>query len=247
MVPACTFSCILALILLQVSSISWPQLTASSHHQQSSLSSNNKNHTKVRFLHDRKWTKINAIPLKRRKGEMNFMKEFMFYMTLSLSSSCLKSLLWKKKYLRYWTGLVLLPCPIILYCNFFLISGQGTQTVLFFIRKYLVISAVLPEYPDDENVIIFRSDSIAVHSILNPLWVVIKWTKQGCMVDYRGVTQLNSFVGLQLRSNILFFLLWHQQRILVTIIYLLYLTNITCCLADLMLKLIQFWFIIQFF
>ena len=33
--------------------ISWPQLTASSHHQQSSLSSNNKNHTKVRFLHPR--------------------------------------------------------------------------------------------------------------------------------------------------------------------------------------------------
>ena len=77
------------------------------HHQQSSLSSNNKNHTKVRFLHDRKWTKINAIPLKRRKGEMNFMKEFMFYMTtLSLSSSCFKkSDLKNISHFWYWTGL----------------------------------------------------------------------------------------------------------------------------------------------
>ena len=36
---------------------------------------------------------------------------------------------------------------------------------------YEIISAVLP---DDVNVIIFRLDSIALHVIPNPLWVIIK-------------------------------------------------------------------------
>ena len=169
MVPACTFSCILALILLQVSSISWPQLTASSHHQQSSLSSNNKNHTKVRFLHDRKWTKINAIPLKRRKGEMNFMKEFMFYMTtLSLSSSC-----FKKSDLKNIPLLILNrpPCPIVLvYSNFFIISEQETQTILFSNPPPLLMMRVHIVYDYFQ----IRLSILAVHSILNPLWVVIK-------------------------------------------------------------------------
>ena len=84
--------------------ISWPQLTASSHHQQSSLlSSNNKNHTKVQFLHDRKWTKINAIPLKRRKGGDEFYEGiYVLYDHHPLSHLLvLKSLIWKISHFWY--------------------------------------------------------------------------------------------------------------------------------------------------
>ena len=120
----------------------------------------------------------------------------------------LKSLIWK----IYPTFDILNrpPCPIVLvYSNFFIISEQETQTILFSNPpppQLMMRIHIVYDYFQ------IRLSILAVHSILNPLWVVIKWTKQGCMVDYRGVTQLNSFVGLQLRSNILFLLLWHHLQ-----------------------------------
>ena len=144
MVPACTFSCILALILLQVSST---YFMAATHSQQSPSAEHAASVVIIKITQrsDSSATgngqKSMQFHWKDGRGRWILWRNLCsIWPSPSLSSSC-----FKKSDLKNIPLLILNrpPCPIVLvYSNFFIISEQETQTILF---------SNPPPPADDEN------------------------------------------------------------------------------------------------